>query len=97
MGQRSAERATMAHRRVANECCNVREHRCVLGNDVGRFDFDVLGHRANSEMAISLTNIAKVANTSYIDEYRWSSKPELHHGNQRVTASKKLGLVTVFT
>jgi len=57
----------------------------------------VLGHRADGEMAFGLADVAEVADASDVDEYRWSCKPELHHGNQRVTASEELGFIAVFT
>ena len=95
MGDRAAERATVAHLRVADVSCGMREQRHVLAQQFGRLDVHVAGHRADGDVVAVVADVRQVGEATDVDQHARLGEAELHHRQQAVAAGDELGLVAV--
>ena len=95
VGDRAADRAAVAHLRVADVAGGVRQQRHVLGEHVGVLDVVVAGQRADGDVVAGVADVRQVAEPADVDEHARLGQAQLHQRQQAVAAGEELGLVAV--
>ena len=85
----------MADLGVSNERGDVGEQAALLPDQVGTLDVVVAREAADADLVALLADIGELGEGADVDEHRRRGEPELHEGQQRVTAGEDLGFVAV--
>ena len=95
MRERAAERAAVAHLRVADRARDRPEQRRLRGHHVGRREVVVAGARADGQLVAVDARVAQLVQPPDVDQQLGRGEPQLHHRQQRVAAREHLGVVAV--
>ena len=95
MGERTGERATVAHLRVTDLARRRREERDVLGEDLAVLDVVVASETADRDVITGVVDVGEVAQVADVDEDRGRGEAQLHERQERVPTGEDLGVVAV--
>ena len=95
VGDRAADRAAVAHLRIADLAGRVGEQRDVLGQHVGALDVHVPRQRPDGDVVAGVTDVGQVAQPADVDQHGRLGQPQPHQRQQAVPAGEELGLVAV--
>ena len=95
MRERAAERAAVAHLRVADLARRVREERRVLAQHVAVLDVVVTGEPTDRDVVARVAHVRQLGDAADVDEHRRGREAQLHQRQERVPACDQLGVVAV--
>ena len=95
MGDRAADRATVADRGIPDVARRVGEQRDMLGEQRRRLDVAVPRERTDGDVVAGVADVREVGDPADVDEHGRLSEAQLHQRQQAVPAGKKLGVVAV--
>ena len=93
VGDRAADGAAMAHRRIADQARELGERRDVLLDDRRGRDVDVAGEGADDQRAALHLDAGQPLDLGQVDDVLRPREAKLHGRDQRVSAGEELGLL----
>ena len=91
-----ADRAAVAHLRVADVTGGVGQQRDVLGEHRTGLDVHVAGQCADGDVVAGIADVRQVTDAADVDQHTWLGEAQLHQRQQAVPAGEELGVVTMF-
>ena len=90
MGDRAADRAAVAHLRVADQRGGLRDQRAALGQHRVADEVGVPRERADRDPVALVAHVAEVGEAADVDEQRRPREAEPQQRDQRVAAGEEL-------
>ena len=89
MGDRAADRAPGAHRRIGDDACGLRQQRRPGRRNIELGQLGMRGHGADAQAAVGLRgDAAQLGDAAQADEPRRRDEAEIHHRHQGLPAGK---------
>jgi hypothetical protein len=95
VGDRAADRASVAHLGVADLAGDLRQQGHLGPQQLGVLDVVVAGERPDAHLPAPVAHVGQVADPPDVDQHRGHGEPQPHERQQRVAAGQQLGVVTV--
>ena len=95
VGDGSADRAAVAHLRIADLTGCIGEQRNVLGEHRTVLEIHVAGERADGDVVTGIADVRQFTDAADVDEHARLGESQLHQGQQAVPAGEELGIVAV--
>ena len=85
----------VSHLRISNHVSGIPQNGIFGANHRGRFQFCFARQPANLQKAAFFLDIRQPGDAVDVDQITWASDPKLHHGDQALSATENLRVLSV--